>query len=276
LWLFFCLSIYQYIYRCAMMKKYVFPYVVLLAMVWLSSCKKEIKSADICLHDSSIDYLKRWGIREIRTNVVDANNVSISHTVTYPNGYFQINSDFTYNLFSDDAPVNGKWSINKACEFVLNPGTGKERRFAVIQLSDDSLTLRQTVGRTVITQHYAAFRCPTLASLQFRWDNAFTLQSPYGVDTVYKTELVRQGGYFRLNPDASYTVVSVATNGYPASPPITGTWGIMQPGCLMVLDKNKTNERSYEVQKVNIDSLVIWQKDTVRKLNQLRYYSRHK
>jgi hypothetical protein len=276
LWLFFCLCIYQYIYRRAMMKKYVFPYLVLLAMVGLCSCKKEIKSTDICLHDSSIDYLKRWGIREISTNVFDASNVPISHTVTYPNGYFQINSDFTYNLFSDDAPVNGKWSINKACEFVLNPGTSKERRFAVIQLSDDSLTLRQTVGRTVITQHYAAFKCPSFASLQFRWDNAFTLQSPYGIDTVYKTIRLKQSGYFKLNTDASYNLILGAFNGLPAPPPATGTWGITQPGCLLVLDKNKTNEISYEVQKVNMDSLVIWRKDTVRKLNQLKYYSRHK
>ncbi len=276
MWLFFCLSIYQYIYRCTMIKKYIFFGLILLATVGLSSCKKEIKSADICLHDSSIDYLKRWGIKEIRTNVLDANDVPISHTVTYPNGYFQINSDFSYNLFSDDAPVNGKWNINKACEFVLNPGTAKERRFAVIQLSDDSLTLRQTVGHTVITQHYAAFRCPTLSSLQFRWDNAFTLQSPYGIDTVYKTILLKQSGYFKLNTDASYNLILGAFNGMPAPPPATGTWGIAQPGCLLVLDKNKTNEISYEVQKVNTDSLVIWRKDTVRKLNQLKYYSRRK
>ncbi|MES2377275.1 MAG: hypothetical protein V4553_11880 [Bacteroidota bacterium] len=259
-----------------MIKKYIFFGLILLATVGLSSCKKEIKSADICLHDSSIDYLKRWGIKEIRTNVLDANDVPISHTVTYPNGYFQINSDFSYNLFSDDAPVNGKWNINKACEFVLNPGTAKERRFAVIQLSDDSLTLRQTVGHTVITQHYAAFRCPTLSSLQFRWDNAFTLQSPYGIDTVYKTILLKQSGYFKLNTDASYNLILGAFNGMPAPPPATGTWGIAQPGCLLVLDKNKTNEISYEVQKVNTDSLVIWRKDTVRKLNQLKYYSRRK
>ena len=261
-----------------MIKRYIFFGLILLAAAGLSSCKKEIKSAEICLHDSSIDYLKRWGIKEIRTTVVDANNVTISRTTSFPNGYFQINSDFTYNLFSDDAPVNGKWNINKACEFVLNPGTSKERRFSVIQLSDDSLTLRQTVGRTTIVQHYAAFKCPSLQSLQYRWDNAYTLQSPYGIDTVYKTELVRQEGYFRLNFDASYNVVTMPMPGtnMPAPPPITGTWGITQPGCLLVLDKNKTNERSYEVQKVNADSLVIWRKDTVRKLNQLRYYSKHK
>ncbi len=276
MWLFFCLSIYRYIYCRAMMKKYLFPCLILLAMVGLNSCKKEVRSTDICLHDSSIDYLKRWGIREIRTNVFDANNVPISHTITYPNGYFQINSDFTYNLFSDDAPVNGKWSINKACEFVLNPGTAKERRFSVIHLSDDSLTLRQTVGRTVITQHYAAFKCPSLASLEFRWDNAFTLQSPYGIDTIYKTMRLRQSGYFKLNSNASYNLILGAFNGMPAPPPATGTWGITQPGCLLVLDKNKANEISYEVQKVNMDSLVIWRKDTVRKLNQLKYYSRHK
>ncbi|MBC7398783.1 MAG: hypothetical protein H7289_02470 [Mucilaginibacter sp.] len=258
------------------MKKYIFFGLILLATVGLSSCKKEIKSTDICLHDSSIDYMKRWGILTIQTDVFETTGAVKSRKVIYPNGYFQINSDFTYNLFSDDAPVNGKWNINKACEFVLNPSTNKERKFAVIELSDDTLILRQTVGHTTITQRYAAFKCPNLASLQFRWDNAFTLQAPYGTDTVFKTVRLKQSGYFKLNTDASYNLILGAFNGVPAPPPATGSWGIAQPGCLMVLDKNKTNERSYEVQKVNTDSLVIWQKDTVKKLNQLRYYSKHK
>jgi hypothetical protein len=266
---------YRYIYQYVMKKNILFC-LVLLAGLGLSSCKKVVPSAQICLHDSSIDYLKRWAIETMTTDIYDANNKLIFHTATRPNGYFQINSDFTYNIFSDSDPINGKWNINKDCEFVLNPITAKERRFSVIKLSDDSLVLSQTVGHTVITQHYAAFKCPTLASLQYRWDNAYTLQSPYGLDTVYKTELVKQEGYFKMNVDASYNVYTAAAYGMPPPPPTTGTWGIAQPGCLLVLDKNKTNERSYEVQKVNTDSLVIWRKDTVRKLNLLRYYSKHK
>jgi hypothetical protein len=270
----FLFSYYRYIYHCVIMKNYIFFCFILLT--GLSSCKKTIPSAQICLHDSSIDYLKRWGIRTFATDLYDANDKLIFHTASYPNGYFQINSDFTYNLFSDDAPVNGKWNINKDCEFVLNPATDKERRFAVIELSDDSLVLRQTVGHTIITQRYAAFKCPTLASLQFRWDNAFTLQAPYGPDTVFKAIYLRQPGYFRLNADASYNLVMSATSNMPAPPPVTGTWGVSQPGCLVVLDKNKPNERSFEVQKLTADSLVIWRKDTIAKKNFLQHFSKHK
>jgi hypothetical protein len=258
------------------MKKYIFFGLILLAASWLTSCKKVVQSTEICLHDSSIDYFKRWGIEEIHTDVYDANKILLSHTVIYPNGYFQINSDFTYNIFSDGAPVNGKWNINKACEFVLNPNTSKEHRYAVVQLSDESLILRQTVGRTIITEHYVAFKCPSLPSLRFRWDNAFTLQAPYGPDTVFKAIRTKQSGYFKLNTDASYNLILGAINGIPAPPPATGTWGIAQPGCLVVLDKNKKNERSFEVQKLTADSLVIWRKDTVEKRNFLQHFFKHK
>jgi hypothetical protein len=259
------------------MKNYFLAGCVLIIGLSLSSCRKDVTSTDICLHDSSIDYMKRWSVKSYETEIVDANDKVISRSLDYPSGYFQINSDFTYNLFSDDAPVNGKWTINKSCEFVLNPVTFKERRFTVVQLSNDSLTIRQRTGNTVIIQKYAAFKCPTFSSLIARWDMAFTLQVPYGIDTVYKAEYVKQSGFFRLNPDASYNLVSNSlTPGMPPPPPVNGTWGIAQPGCLVVLDKNKNNERSFEVQKVNNDSLVIWRKDTINKLNLSRHYSKHK
>ncbi|MDB5156185.1 MAG: hypothetical protein JWR50_892 [Mucilaginibacter sp.] len=258
------------------MKKHYSVWVILLAAVCICTCKKEVKQTQICLHDSSIDYLKRWAVQSTETNVYNVNKELLSHTIIYPEGYFQINNDFTYNLFSDGDPVNGKWNINKQCEFVLNPGTAKERDFSVIQLSDDSLTLRETQGGIVITQRYSAFKCPDLPSLQFRWDNAFTLEAPYGPDTVLKTIYLRQPGYFQLNADASYTLVQGPINGMPPPHPVNGTWGIAQPGCLVVLDKRKPNERSFEVQKLTRDSLVIWRKDTTAKINYLQHYIKHK
>lgn len=259
------------------MKRYSLIWCFLLCAIYFTACRKDERTTDICLHDSSINYMKRWSIRSYETDVVDANGNLLSRYFVYPNGYFQVNSDFSYNLYSDDAPFNGKWSINKSCEFVLNANTFRERRFTVVQLSDDSLTIVQKSGRTTVIQKYAAFKCPSFPSLIARWDMAFTLQRPYGIDTVYKSEYVKQSGYFRLNPDASYNVVfNALAPGTQPAPPINGTWGIAQPGCLVVLDKNKTNERSFEVQKVNADSLVIWRKDTLNKLNLSRHYSRHK
>ncbi|MCC8425272.1 hypothetical protein [Mucilaginibacter sp. UR6-11] len=258
------------------MKRYFLACLILLAGLFFNSCKKEVRSSQICLHESSIDYLKRWAVEATETDVRDADGKLISHHITHPSGYFQINGDFTYNLFSDDAPVNGKWNINRDCEFVLNPTTAKERRFSVIRLSDDSLTLKQTVGHTTILQRYTAFKCPTLASLQFRWDNVFTLEAPYGPDTVFKAIYLKQPGYFKLNPDASYNLVMGPVNGMPPPPPLNGTWGIAQPGCLIVLDKRKVNERYFEVQKLTKDSLVIWRKDTIAKINYLQHYMKHK
>jgi hypothetical protein len=259
------------------MKKYFFAGYVLMMGLSLSSCRKAVTSTDICLHDSSIDYMKRWSIKSYQTDIVDVNDKLVSRSFIYPSGYFQINGDFSYNLFSDDAPFNGKWNINKGCEFVLNPVTFKERRFTVVKLSNDSLIIRQRTGNTIVIQKYAAFKCPTFPSLIARWDMAYTLQRPYGIDTVYKAEYVKQSGYFRLNPDASYNVVSNSlTPGVPSPPPTNGTWGISQPGCLVVLDKNKPNERAFEVETVNADSLIIWRKDTLKKLNLSRHYSRHK
>ena len=276
MWLFFCLGITTIFTVNSMMKRYPYICFVLLAALYISACKKAVKSTDICLHNSSIDYMKRWAILTTQTDVFETSGAVKSHTITHPNGFFQVNSDFTYNLFSDDAPVDGKWNINSNCDFVLNPNTAKERRFSVISLSDDSLTLLQTVGHTTITQRYTAFKCPSHASLQYRWDNAFTLETSYRQDTVFKPQYVVQPGYFRLNGDASYIVVNMAVNGITPPPPITGTWGIAQTGCQLVLDKNKTNEKSYDIQKLSADSLVIWRKDTVFKRNLLRHYSKHK
>lgn len=250
---------------------------IIVAALAASSCRKAEKVTGICLHNSSIDYQKRWAIESNTIDVYNAKKKLISSAITHPNGYFEINADFTYYIYSDPAPAKGKWEINKNCQFVLNPRTSKERDFEVIQLSNDSLVLRQSSGSTVITQKYKAFKCPSLASLRFRWDMVFTMQSRYAVDTVFKSERVPETGYLKLNADASYNVV-LTTNSTPQTPPpmITGTWGVTNPGCALVLDKNKPNEKSYEIQKLTADSLVIWRKDTTAKLNLLRHYIVHK
>lgn len=247
-------------------------------MVAASSCRKAEKVTGICLHNSSIDYQKRWAFESNTVDVYNTNKKLLSSTVTHADGYFEINADFTYYIYSDPAPVKGKWDINKNCQFVLNPRTSKERDFEVVQLSNDSLVLRQNNGLTVITQKYKAFKCPSLASLRFRWDAMFTMQSRYGVDSVSKSELIPDAGYLKLNADASYNVVSVNPLSTTQAPPpmVTGTWGITNPGCALVLDKNKPNERTYEIQKLTTDSLVVWRKDTLYKLNMLRHFAKHK
>jgi hypothetical protein len=251
------------------MKRKIPCFLLLVSMLLVYACKKDIQPTQICLHDSSMPYLKRWANTYIQTNVYASDKSLQKSIITFSHGYFQLNIDYTYNLYSDGAPVNGKWGINDSCEFVLNPHTNTERRFSVIQLSADSLTIRQKVGNVVLTEHYASFACPDLASLQYRWDNVTTLEASYKGNSVFNTRYLFPVGYFKLNTDASYNVLS---NGSAYS----GTWGISQPGCLLVLDKNKPQERSFDVQKLTADSLVIWRKDTVTKVNYLQYYKKHK
>jgi len=133
------------------MRKQVVLYIFLLVvMLFAVACTKTTIQTDICLHNSSVDYLKRWAITYIETDNFNEHDVLIKRVIIHPNGYFQINNDFTYNRFSDDAPVNGKWNINTSCQFVLNPNTKEERQFSVTQLSVDSLTIVQTLNQKKI------------------------------------------------------------------------------------------------------------------------------
>lgn len=250
-----------------MKKKFTPCLVLLLSLLFMYSCKKELKDTKICLHDSSVEYLKRWASVFTQVDTYNVDGTVKNRSYIYPHGYFQLNIDFTYSLYSDGDPVNGKWSIDDNCMFVLNARTAQEHKFSVIRLSADSLTIKEVTDHATYIQHYASFQCPSLSSLQYRWDNAVTQEASYksGVAVHY----IYPVGYFKLNPDASYNVLSnnVALN---------GTWGIASEGCLLVLDKNKPNERSFDVQKVTADSLIIWRKDTVAKVNYLQYYKKHK
>ena len=151
---------------------------------------------------------------------------------------------------------------------MLDANTAAERKFSVVTLSDDSLTIAEYKGSTVYVEHYAAFKCPDLASIEYRWDNVSSWEIPYN-STKPATSNIYTTGYFKLNADASYYMLNnnVTTN---------GTWGITSPGCLLVLDKNKPTEKSYDVQKLTADSLIIWRKDTLNKMNHLQYYKKHK
>ncbi|WP_299497049.1 hypothetical protein [Mucilaginibacter sp.] len=254
-----------------MKKKIIFWLLLPAVMLFTYSCKKTKIESQICLHNSSIDYLKRWAVVYTQTDNYDDQGHLLKSIIVYPNGYFQINSDFTYNLFSDGVPINGKWNINENCQFVLNPNTNNERRFSVTQLSVDSLTILQSINYTKITEHYAAFTCPNYSSLEYKWDSAFTLQTSYSIDTLYQAKYTYPGGYYKFNADASYSLLTADMQTSQS-----GTWGIAQPGCLLVLDRNKPNETSYDVQKLTADSLTIWRKDTAARINYLQHYVRHK
>jgi hypothetical protein len=250
------------------MKQRFYFVLLLLGPLFINSCRKASLPVNICLNNSTIDYLKRWSNNFTQVDTYDGSGKLQKTSVTHPDGYFQLNSDFTYNLQNDGAPINGKWSINDSCQLVLNAHTSTEIRFSVIKLTADSLVIRQKSGNMVYTQHFGLFTCPDLTTLEYRWDNTATLETYYSGNFITSFNYIYPVGYFTLNKDASYNVLS---NGIS----LNGTWGIIQPGCRLVLDKGKPLERSFDIQKLTADSLVIWRKDTTLKVNYFQYYKRH-
>jgi hypothetical protein len=253
-----------------MQKNFIPGFFLLLVILCVYSCKKGVTETKICLNNSSVYYLKRWAAVFTRIET-HAPGEPTKNTIIYPHGYFELNLDYTYSLYSDGPPVRGKWSTNDSCQFVLNAHTSTQRKFSVVTLTDDSLTITEYKGSTVYTEHYAKFTCPELTSIAYRWDNVSSWEIPYAGDKPVSHNIYTTG-YLKLNPDASYYIFTTTTT----NATVSGTWGIASPGCLLVLDKNKSNERSYDVQKLTADSLVIWRKDTVAKVNYLQYYKKHK
>jgi hypothetical protein len=251
------------------MKPTFFFCALLLAVILITnSCKKAGPLAAVCLNNTTVDYLQKWANNFTQTDTYDATGKLQKTSIIHPDGYFQLNGDYSYSFQNDGAPITGKWSVNDSCQLVLNAHTAMELRFTVLKLSSDSLVIRQKNGYTVFTQHYGLFACPALTQLEYRWDNTKTLESFYTGNSITSSIYIYPVGYFTMNPDASYNVVS-------NNVPYNGTWGIVQPGCKLVLDKGKAAERSFDIQKLTSDSLVIWRKDTAAKVNYFQYYKRH-
>ncbi|WP_423147526.1 hypothetical protein [Rubrolithibacter danxiaensis] len=99
---------------------------------------------------------KNW--KNVYTETYDYDNSGslISSSLLYPIGYFQINTDSTYNVYSDNVPLDGKWEINESgCNLVLDKGTNLERYFEIVKLSSDSLVIRRETGVRTYIQHYS-------------------------------------------------------------------------------------------------------------------------
>jgi len=76
----------------------------------------------------------------------------------YPTGIFKLNSDSTYNVMSDDVPLNGKWMVNSDCSITLDQNSSNKRTFAIVKLTQDSLVIsrKDESTLTIYTQHYSA------------------------------------------------------------------------------------------------------------------------
>ena len=117
-------------------------------------------------------------------------------------------------------------------------------------------------------QHYIADKCPSLTLLEQQWDNTYTSEQSYNSTSVFNTVLIYPVGFFKLNSDFSYNVLS---DGVPEN----GPWELDPVGCKLVLDKGNGNQRAFDIQKITTDTLVIWRKDTVAQINYQQHYLKY-
>ncbi|SHN17824.1 hypothetical protein [Mucilaginibacter sp. OK098] len=242
-----------------------------LALSTLYSCQKQADAIDhlkkSCLYDVKMDYFKKWSNTFTEIDTYNSTGAIASKSFIYPVGYFQLSANSTYNVLSNSVPLTGVWDITDSCKLLLDKGTPLERQFDVLKLSTDSLTLHRKDNNIVYTQHYVSFRCPETAKLLFRWDNTVIESEYFNSSGVYSTSVQYPDGFFTLNADNTYNRIS---NGVS----LNGVWEI-NDACQLVLDKSTSNERSFEVQKVTADSLVIWRKDVPNGVNYLQRYKKH-
>lgn len=79
----------------------------------------------------------------------------LATSLEYPVGYFQINANKTYNVMSNNVPLNGNWEMRaEDCHLVLDRNTSLERAFKILKASTDSLVISRKDGLLTYIQHY--------------------------------------------------------------------------------------------------------------------------
>ncbi|MDQ7948072.1 MAG: hypothetical protein REI78_07450 [Pedobacter sp.] len=194
---------------------------------------------------------------------------AVSSTV----GFLKIDGNGTYEIVKNDAASTGTWKIDEhTCKVTLDDQsiTSVDIQFDILSLSASALIIKRVDGNKVITERYRTASCPTNAELTKQWDNSRTFYFDYNATTslVNNPALVFPVGYFKLNTDLTYNVMSDGV-------PLNGSWKLGQPYCMLDLDATKTNARSFEVVKITADSLVIWRKDAAVAKAYLQYYLKH-
>jgi hypothetical protein len=215
---------------------------------------------------------KKWvnAFTEEDTYSSDGTTITGS-TVIHPVGFFELYSDSTYRVVSDNVPLNGKWSANSSyCQITLDTGKSNQRTFEIVKANDDSLVIRRKDGNVAYIQHYAVYKCPTLAQLEQTWDN-IDIRTDFVTNGSFSgSSLIYPVGDFILNANATYNVVS---NGVP----LNGSWVLLDQshGCPLVLDQNTSISRSFDVLKVTSDSLTIYREDLTNGAAYTQRYKKH-
>ena len=200
----------------------------------------------------------------------DGSTITGSTTI-YPVGFFEISPDSTYRVWSDNVPLNGKWKASSSyCELMLDSGTNIPRTFEIVKASGDSLVIRRKDGNIAYTQHYVAYKCPTLAQLEQTWDNIDIKVDQVTNGAYYSSYFIYPVGTFQVNSNATYNVLS---NGVPQSGPYVLT--DQQHGCQLVLDPGTSIQRAFDVTKITSDSLTIFREDLQNGAAYTQRYKKH-
>ncbi|MDB5146689.1 MAG: hypothetical protein JWQ57_709 [Mucilaginibacter sp.] len=215
---------------------------------------------------------KKWINAYTEEDTYSSDGSTVTGTTTiHPIGFFELNSDSTYRVVSNNVPLNGKWKANSSfCELTLDTGTSRQRTFEIVKANDDSLVIRRKEGNVAYIQHYAAYKCPTLAQLEQTWDN-IDIRIDYVTNGSFSgSSYVYPIGYFRLNANATYNVDS---NGVP----LDGSWQLLDQshGCPLVLDAGTSIQRSFDVTQITGDSLTIYREDLSNGAAYIQRYKKH-
>lgn len=241
----------------------------------ISSCKSNDVEDDPKGCNYKLDIAYKWynTYTTIDTYSDESRTKKTETSVVSPVGFLKIDPNGTYEIVNDDVAQIGTWEINKeTCRLVLGDKaiTAVAVQYDILNLSTKELVVKRAKGAKVYTEHYKTANCPTNTELSKQWDNKKTFYFQYNssTNTINNPYLVYPVGYFKLNTDLTYNVLSDGV-------PLNGSWKLGQPYCLLDLDLGKQNARSFEVVKLTTDSLVIWRKDANTSLAYLQYYLKH-
>jgi len=248
---------------------------IFLSALTIISCKSDTEEGipDRCNYKLDIAYKWYNTYTTIDTYSDEARTKKLTSKVISPVGFLKIDPKGTYEIVSNDVAQIGSWKIDeKTCQLILSDKaiTSIVLQYDILSLTNSNLIVKKIIGTTVYTEHYKTADCPSIPQLTKQWDNTRIFYFDYFVNTnqIINPYIVYPVGYFKLNSDLSYNVVSDGV-------PLNGTWKLGQPYCMLDLDATKYNSRSFEVVKLTTDSLVIWRKDAIAGKAFLQYYLKH-
>ena len=100
---------------------------------------------------------QQWRNEYIQIQEYNVKSTSEGSYRIYPTGIFKLNIDGTYNVVSDEVPLNGKWMFNSDCSITLDKESSNQRTFTIVKLTGDSLVIsrKDKATLTIYTQHYS-------------------------------------------------------------------------------------------------------------------------